>query len=129
MTGRIVRIISNLYTVEAVNNGRILSCNCRARGKFRNDGLTPLVGDIVDFNEYIDFDLSKIQNLTPENFCPFENSINNVGEYNLTKDEVRYIISLFSAMYTFNHDSLEKAYTYNHKWSEEYREFLNNLEK
>lgn len=51
MTGRIVRIISNLYTVEAVNNGRILSCNCRARGKFRNDGLTPLVGDIVDFNE------------------------------------------------------------------------------
>ena len=88
-----------------------------------------LNSDIVDFNEYIDFDLSKIQNLTPENYCPFENSINNVGEYNLTKDEVRYIISLFSAMYTFNHDSLEKAYTYNHKWSEEYREFLNNLEK
>ena len=69
MTGRIVRIISNLYTVEAVNNGRILSCNCRARGKFRNDGLTPLVGDIVDFNEYIDFDF-------------FSYVINAEGEYN-----------------------------------------------
>ena len=50
MTGRIVRIISNLYTVEANDNGKIISCNCRARGKFRKDGLTPLVGDIVEFN-------------------------------------------------------------------------------
>ncbi len=50
MTGRIIRIISNLYTVEANDNGKIISCNCRARGKFRKDGLTPLVGDIVEFN-------------------------------------------------------------------------------
>ena len=51
MTGRIVRIISNLYTVEANDNGKIISCNCRARGKFRKDGLTPLVGDIVEFDD------------------------------------------------------------------------------
>ena len=52
MEGKIVKIISNLYTV---------SCNdelyeCRARGKFRNDKLTPLVGDLVNIdveNNYI----------------------------------------------------------------------------
>ena len=47
MTGRIIRIISNLYTVES--NKQVYEC--RARGKFRNDGLTPLVGDIVDFDD------------------------------------------------------------------------------
>lgn len=47
MTGRIIRIISNLYTVEANNN----LYNCRARGLFRNREQTPLVGDIVEFNE------------------------------------------------------------------------------
>ncbi len=52
MEGKITRIISNLYTVE-VNNELI---DCRARGKFRNISLTPLVGDnvIVDIsNKYI----------------------------------------------------------------------------
>lgn len=47
MQGRIVRIISNLYTVES-------ECGvyeCRARGLFRNQEITPLVGDIVEFNE------------------------------------------------------------------------------
>ena len=52
MEGKIIRQISNLYTV---------SCNeqtydCHARGKFRKDKLTPLVGDIVEFdneNNYI----------------------------------------------------------------------------
>lgn len=47
MTGRIIRIISNLYTVEANNN----LYNCRARGLFRNREQTPLVGDIVEFSE------------------------------------------------------------------------------
>ena len=43
MNGTIIRIISNLYTVEAEGN----VFNCRARGKFRLDKLTPLVGDKV----------------------------------------------------------------------------------
>lgn len=47
MTGRIVRIISNLYSVDI--DGKIHEC--RARGKFRNDKLTPLVGDIVDISD------------------------------------------------------------------------------
>lgn len=47
MTGRITRIISNLYTVEV--DGK--TYECRARGKFKNMGLTPLVGDIVEIDE------------------------------------------------------------------------------
>ena len=47
MTGKIIRIISNLYTVSSNNNDYL----CRARGKFRNEELTPLVGDIVEFDE------------------------------------------------------------------------------
>lgn len=51
MTGRIIRIISNLYTVETIKDGISKVMECRARGKFRNDGLTPLVGDIVEYDD------------------------------------------------------------------------------
>ena len=44
---QITRIISNLYTVT--NSDK--TYDCRARGKFRNDKLTPTVGDIVEFDE------------------------------------------------------------------------------
>ena len=47
MVGRIVKIISNTYTVSSDNN----LYDCIPRGKFRYEGFTPLVGDIVDFNE------------------------------------------------------------------------------
>ena len=47
MTGRIIRIISNLYTVSANNE----IYECRARGLFRKKDITPLVGDIVEFSE------------------------------------------------------------------------------
>ena len=47
MVGRITRIISNLYTVNSEGK----NYDCRARGKFRNDKLIPLVGDYVEFNE------------------------------------------------------------------------------
>lgn len=46
-TGKIVKIISNLYTVNSNSN----LYECRARGKFRFDKISPLVGDIVDFDE------------------------------------------------------------------------------
>ena len=52
MQGQIVKIISNLYTVKVDNE----FVDCRARGKFRNIGTTPLVGDycIIDKeNNYI----------------------------------------------------------------------------
>lgn len=52
MRGQIVKIISNLYTVKIGNE----FIDCRARGKFRNVGITPLVGDYVKIdreNNYI----------------------------------------------------------------------------
>lgn len=47
MTGKIIKIISNDFTV--LSNDKIYVC--KARGKFRNMKLTPLVGDIVKFDE------------------------------------------------------------------------------
>lgn len=47
MTGRIIKIISNLYTVETTSN----KYECRARGLFRHKDEMPLVGDIVEFDD------------------------------------------------------------------------------
>lgn len=52
MSGKIIRIISNLYTVKTKEG--LFECN--ARGKFRQDKITPLVGDecVIDpDNKYI----------------------------------------------------------------------------
>lgn len=43
-SGKIIRIISNLYTV-LTDDGKVFEC--RARGKFRQDKISPLVGDFV----------------------------------------------------------------------------------
>ena len=45
MQGLIIENISNLYKIKA--NGNIYDAT--ARGKFKQEGVTPLVGDIVDF--------------------------------------------------------------------------------
>jgi ribosome biogenesis GTPase len=49
MNGKITKIISNLYTVKV---GEELY-GCRARGRFRKDGISPIVGDnvVVDLND------------------------------------------------------------------------------
>lgn len=52
MKGQIVRIVSNLFTIKIDNN----LYECRARGKFRNDKETPVVGDYCEVdikNNYI----------------------------------------------------------------------------
>lgn len=52
MNGKITKIISNLYTVKCGE----LVYGCRARGKFRNIGISPIVGDdvVIDSdNNYI----------------------------------------------------------------------------
>ena len=46
MEGFIIKNISNDYVVKCGNN----IYNCKARGKFRNMKLVPLVGDYVSFN-------------------------------------------------------------------------------
>ena len=47
MEGQIVKILSNLYFVNS--NGKIYECH--SRGKFRNDKITPTVGDYVNFDD------------------------------------------------------------------------------
>ena len=47
MQGRIIKQISNDYTVKTDNDEYI----CKARGKFRNMDISPLVGDFVEFDE------------------------------------------------------------------------------
>jgi len=52
MEGQIVKILSNLYFVNANGN----TYECHSRGKFRKDNITPVVGDYVIFdadNKYI----------------------------------------------------------------------------
>jgi len=55
MKGQIIRIISNLYTVKCGDE----VYGCRARGKFRNEGLSPVVGDyvIIDINDNVITDI------------------------------------------------------------------------
>ena len=47
MTGKIIKNISNDYTINS--NGKLYIC--KPRGKFRLNNQTPLVGDIVNFDE------------------------------------------------------------------------------
>lgn len=47
MQGRIIKIISNDYTVYANNQEYV----CKSRGLFRNQNIKPVVGDIVEFDE------------------------------------------------------------------------------
>lgn len=52
MEGQIIKILSNLYTVSS--NDKLYECH--VRGRFRNDKITPTVGDYVKFdnkNNYI----------------------------------------------------------------------------
>lgn len=53
MNGRIIKQISNDYTVELYNGEKVI---CKARGKFRKMQISPLVGDYVNIdydNKYI----------------------------------------------------------------------------
>jgi ribosome biogenesis GTPase len=47
MQGRIIRQISNLYTVSSEEK----DYDCRVLGKFRYENITPMVGDYVTFDE------------------------------------------------------------------------------
>ena len=47
MEGQIIKILSNLYTVNSNGTNYL----CHVRGKFRNDNITPTVGDYVMFDD------------------------------------------------------------------------------
>lgn len=50
MTGRIVEGVGGLYTVKCEENGEVKHIMCRAKGVFRHEGISPLVGDNVSID-------------------------------------------------------------------------------
>lgn len=68
--GKIIRIISNLYTV--VTEDKIIKT--RARGKFRKDEVTPMVGDEV----LVDIEKSYIVDIIPRRNFLLRPSISNI---------------------------------------------------
>ena len=83
--------------------------------------------DIVNFNEYTTFYFEDKDSLTPDVFCQFANSTNIDASAGMSREEIRYAIDLFSAMYTAGHDCLKKAYTYNHKLMNAYKENVRRI--
>ncbi len=67
---RIIKQISNDYTVKLDNEIRV----CKARGKFRNLGITPLVGDFVEVED------NYILNILPRKNELIRPSISNVDQ-------------------------------------------------
>lgn len=47
MVGRIIEGVGGLYTVRCEDSGTVSLIQCRAKGVFRHEGISPLVGDIV----------------------------------------------------------------------------------
>lgn len=69
MNGQIIKIISNDFTVLGTDNKKY---TCKARGKFRNMKIVPLVGDFVKFdkeNNYILEILPRKNSLVRPSIC------------------------------------------------------------
>ncbi len=80
MEGKIVKIVSNDYTI--LSNDRYYVC--KPRGKFRNQGITPLVGDNVIFNEF-DMVIESVNDRTNSLIRPYVANIDQVFVITSTK--------------------------------------------
>ena len=80
MEGKIVKIVSNDYTI--LSNDRYYVC--KPRGKFRNQGITPLVGDNVVFNEF-DMVIESVKDRTNSLIRPYVANIDQVFVITSTK--------------------------------------------
>ncbi len=49
-TGIIMKAVSGFYYVEAVMRESTETIECKARGRFRRDNVTPLVGDTAEIS-------------------------------------------------------------------------------
>ena len=58
MNGKIIKVISNDYTVKLDNDDKII---CKPRGVFRNQNITPLAGDLCN----VDLEKSVIDKILP----------------------------------------------------------------
>ena len=68
-TGQIIKQQSNLYTIQYLDK----KYECRARGKFRNDKLTPLVGEFVVFDDETNYILELLPRKNSLNRPPIAN--------------------------------------------------------
>ena len=87
-----------------------------------------IASTIAAFNEYMDLAPTGLSALTPEIFPCFENMVNTGKPYRMTREEIRFAAELFRTMYTAGHDSLEKAYTYNHVLEDRYNRLVSQLQ-
>ena len=83
--------------------------------------------DIAAFNEYIDFGSDDRGDPDPDSFCDLQNTADTASSSCMSREEIRYVTGLFRAMYTAEHDCLEKAYTYNYRISEEYKNLISKI--
>lgn len=60
--GLIISNVSNIYEVEDIENNKIIKC--MARGKFKKEEITPVVGDYVEY-EYQDEENGMINEILP----------------------------------------------------------------
>jgi ribosome biogenesis GTPase len=72
MLGIIVKIISNNYTIKHNDD----YFECKARGRFRNDNITPLVGDKVIFDQ----DMKLILDILPRDNQLIRPSVSNINQ-------------------------------------------------
>ncbi len=64
MRGTIIKSLSGFYTVRLEDNSVHV---CKARGKFRKDGIKPMVGDLVDIVPSNDNELGNIETVHERN--------------------------------------------------------------
>ena len=80
MEGKIVKIVSNDYTILSDDKYYV----CKPRGKFRNQGITPLVGDNVIFNE-TDLVIESVKERRNSLIRPYVSNIDQVFVITSTK--------------------------------------------
>lgn len=67
------------------------------------------------------------KNFTPYIFNPFENSMNITVNSNLSKDEIKYLVQLFTIMFCFKNESLKKSYKKIYEYNSKYETMLEKL--
>ena len=94
MRGRIIKLISNDYTVYAEDKKEYI---CKSRGKFRNDKIRPLVGDFVEFDP-INYYILSIEKRKNELIRPPVSNIDQVIVVTSTKlpDQVIYLTNYYT---------------------------------
>ena len=76
MRGRIQKALSGFYYVRCDDGG---SVQCKARGKFRKDGVTPLVGDFVEISDLGNGE-GRVEAILPRRNCFDRPSVANIDQ-------------------------------------------------